>query len=133
VGTLIPQNKDIKQSKDIKSKNKRLKKVNKMAAKKLLMEKGLVIGREIKKATEQFVTSDGVVIPAQPDRYIIHVITSSCVDEKDGMQYITEMDFKVTAEEYKQFTYMKQIIATFEFVVTDKGGTSKPVKLELKG
>ena len=101
--------------------------------KKLIKEEGFVLGREIKEATGEFVTRDGQVIPAQPIRYVIHVITSSLVDERDGMSYISQLSFKVTAEEYAKFTYLKKIEAVFEYVVSDKGATPKPVKLILKG
>lgn len=104
-----------------------------MSAKKLVKEEGFVLGREIKEATDEFVTRDGQVIPAQPTRYVVHVVTSSLVDDKDGMSYISSIDFKVTPEEYKQFTYLKKVDAIFECVGTSAGLTQKPVKLVLKG
>lgn len=103
------------------------------SVKKLIREDGFVLGREIKKATEQFVSRDGVVIPAQPIRYVIHVVTSSLVDDKDGMQYISQIDFKVdTKEEYDKFTYLKKVEAYFECSATDNGLNQKPFKLVLK-
>lgn len=103
-----------------------------MAAKKLIKEEGFVLGREIKDATSEFVARTGEVIPAQPTRYIVHVVTSSLVDEKDGMAYISTLDYKVTEEEYKKFTYLQKVEAFFECVATDSGLVSKPVKLVLQ-
>ena len=102
------------------------------AFKKLIKEDGFVLGREIKEETQQFVSRDGTVIPAQPTRYIVHVVTSSLVDEKDGMSYISQIDFKVTAQDYEKFTYLKKVEAFFECLATDAGLTQKPVKLVLK-
>ncbi len=101
------------------------------ANKKLIKEEGFVLGREIKEATDEFVSRDGEVIPAQPTRYVVHVLTSSLVDKVDGMSYISQLDYKVTKEEYEKFTYLKKVVAIFECVATDKGFASKPVKLEL--
>ncbi len=100
--------------------------------KKLVKEQGFVLGREIKDATDEFVSRDGQVIPAQPTRYIVHVVTSSVVDKNDGMAYISQMDFKVTAQEYSKFTYLKEVDAIFECVATATGLTPKPMKLELR-
>lgn len=103
-----------------------------MAQKKLIKEEGLVLGREIKEATSEFVSKDGVVVPAQPEKYIIHVVTSSVVDVKNGMSYITTMDFPVDSIEYEKFTYMKKVDAIFELVATSTGFANKPVKLILQ-
>lgn len=98
---------------------------------KLIREEGFVLGREIKEATDEFVSRDGVVVPAQPTRYVVHVLTSSIVDKVDGMSYISQLDYKVTKEEYEKFTYFIKVVATFECVATDNGFVPKPVKLEL--
>ena len=106
--------------------------VIKMAEKKLIQEYGFVLGKEIKEATNEFVSRDGVVIPAQPTRYIVHVITSSLVDDEDGMSYMTRIDFKFdNIEEYKKFKYLTKVVAVFEYTVTDKVAVSKPIKLSL--
>lgn len=102
------------------------------AAKKLIKEEGFVLGREIKDATPEFVSRTGEVIPAQPTKYLVHVVTSSLVDEKNGMAYISTLDYKVTEEEYKKFTYLQKVEAYFECVATDSGLVSKPVQLVLK-
>lgn len=102
------------------------------AAKKLIKEEGFVLGREFKEATSSFVARTGEVVPAQPPKYIVHVVTSSLVDEKNGMSYISTLDYKVTEEEYKKFTYLQKVEAYFECVATDTGLVSKPVQLVLK-
>ena len=49
--------------------------VIKMAEKKLIQEYGFVLGKEIKEATNEFVSRDGVVIPAQPTRELVITCT----------------------------------------------------------
>ena len=100
-----------------------------MAEKKLIMEKGFVLGREIKEATEEFVSRDGKIVPAQPKRFVVHVITSSMVDKLDGMSYMTKMSFTVDEDLYKKCTYKIDVEAVFEYVVTQTGGVPKPIKL----
>ena len=101
-------------------------------AKKLIKEDGVVIGREIKKATEEFVGADGKVVPAREQRFVVHCITSSIVDDHDGMQYISAVDFEVDKETYMKCTYLKKIEGIFEFTATDKGGRNTPVRLIVK-
>ena len=98
-------------------------------AKKLIKEEGFVLGREIKKATEEFVGADGRVVPAREQRFVVHCITSSLVDEQDGMSYITTVDFEVDKDTYYKCTYLKKIEGVFEFTATDKGAKNIPVKL----
>jgi len=106
--------------------------VKKMAEKKLIQEYGFVLGREIKEATNDFVSKDGTFIPAQPIRYVVDVITSSVVDDEDGLKYITRLQYKFdNIEEYKKFKYLTKVVAVFEYTVTDKGAVSKPIKLSL--
>lgn len=100
-----------------------------MADKKLIKECGFVLGREIRKATEEFVSRDGKTVPARPQRYVVTVITSSLVDEFDGMSYMTKMDIEVDVDTYKVCTYKTDVEVIFEYVVTQNGGVSKPIRL----
>ena len=98
-------------------------------AKKLIKEDGFVLGREIKKATEEFVGADGRVVPAREQRFVVHCITSSIVDDQDGMSYITAVDFEVDKDTYMKCTYLRKIEGVFEFTASDKGAKNIPVRL----
>ena len=100
-----------------------------MADMKLIKEEGFVLGREIKKATTAFVSRDGKEVPAQPERHIVHIITSSLVDEKDGMSYMTKMSVPVDVDIYNKCTYLTKVEVLFEYVVTQTGGVPKPLKV----
>ena len=101
-------------------------------AKKLIMEKGFVLGREIKEATEEFTGKDGNVVPAQPKRFVVHLVTSSKCDEKDGMSYISRMSYKTDEKTYNSLTYLTKVLVTYEYSVLSTGNEIiNPVAIEI--
>lgn len=100
-----------------------------MADVKLLKEEGFVLGKEIRKATEEFTGRDGRVVPAQPERYIVTVIVSSMVDNNNGMKYITKFDVRVEKTLFDKLKYLQKIEAVYEYVTTATGGIPKPLEL----
>ena len=100
-----------------------------MAEVKLLKEEGFVLGKEIKKATEEFTSRDGRTFPAQPERYIVTVVVSALVDANMGMSYMTKMDIKVDRDLFNKLRYLQKIEAIYEYVATEKGGIPKPLQV----
>ena len=59
----------------------------------------------------------------------MHLVTSSLVDDKDGMSYISKIDMTVSRELYELCTYLRKIELLFEYVLTANGAMPKPLKL----
>jgi hypothetical protein len=89
-------------------------------------EKGVVISKIFKGATNQFTDSTGKTVPAQPDRRYVKVVSSDKFTQENGFEKPAIMEFKVEQEEYDRFKYLSPVIVTFEF------GTygNKPISVE---
>lgn len=91
--------------------------------KKLIKEEGFVLSREIKEATEEFKGQDGRVVPAQPKRFMVTVVTSSFVDKNDGMAYMTFHKPAVVEEKiYEKLTYRTPVVVIYEYIPGQNGG-----------
>lgn len=68
--------------------------------KKTFKESGIVVGKEIKEASEEIKFMENgkeKVIPAQPMRYIVKIVSSEDVDEKNGMATPSYVEFTLNS------------------------------------
>lgn len=93
-----------------------------------VMERGIVLSKEFKKATESFKTSDGSLIPAQPDRYVVKVASAYACTKDMGLNNPTIIDYKVEKEVFDKLVYLQEVEVIFELSTS---GASKPVSLKI--
>ena len=70
------------------------------AIKKTFKEIGLLLSKEFKPATKEIeMKENGVtnIIPAQQDRYILKICTSGNIDDFDGMDTPSFVEFKINS------------------------------------
>lgn len=68
--------------------------------KKTFKESGIVVGKEIKEASDEIKFMENgkeKVIPAQPMRYIVKIVSSEDVDDKNGMATPSYVEFTLNS------------------------------------
>lgn len=93
-----------------------------------IMERGIVLSKEFKKATESFKATDGSIIPAQPDRFVVKVASAYACTKDMGLANPTIIDYKVEKEVFDRLTYLQEVEVVFEL---SSSGTNKPVSLKI--
>lgn len=83
--------------------------------KRIINEQGIVLSKYMKKATDGFKAQDGRIIAAQPDRYFVKVASSYKIDEVNGLEEVTILDYKVDATNYNKFKYQQTVNVAYEF------------------
>ena len=93
-----------------------------------IMENGKVLNKEFKAAMDSFKGSDGSVVPAQPDRYVVKVISSYKFTKEEGYERPTILDYKVDKETFDRLTYGTDVQVVYEM---STAGSNKPVSLSI--
>lgn len=70
--------------------------------KKIISENGIVLEKIFKAATNEFVNQAGQTVAAQPDRYLLKVVSGECFDKDNGFSNSTILDYKVDYMTYSK-------------------------------
>lgn len=99
-----------------------------MAVKRLIKEEGIVIEKIFKEAMDSFKTSDGIIVPAREDTYILKCVSSADFTKEKGFSSCAVLDFKVDKAVFDKAVAFSPVVVRYEF-----GNTNlKPVSAELK-
>jgi len=96
--------------------------------KRIIKEDGIVLEKIKKDATQEFKSSDGRVVPAQPDRFILKVISGEKFTNEDGFAQSTVLDYKVEQNVFNKVKAYSPVVASYE--ISNYG--AKAVGIELK-
>lgn len=96
--------------------------------KRLIKEDGIVLEKVFKKASDEIKLSDGRVIEAQPDRYILKCISGEDFSKETGFLNSTVLDYKVEKNVFDKVVAYSPVIVKYD--VSNYG--AKAVTVELK-
>ena len=96
--------------------------------KRMIKEDGIVLEKIFKGATEEFKASDGRVVGAQPDRYILKCVSGEDFKTDAGFLNSTVLEYKVDRQVFDKVKAYSPVIVKYE--VSNFG--AKPVSAELK-
>lgn len=96
--------------------------------KRIIKEEGQVLEKIKKEATPEFKSSDGRVVPAQPDRFILKVVSGEKFTQEDGFVQSTVLDYKVDQSVFNKVKAFTPVVASYE--ISNYG--AKAVCVELK-
>lgn len=96
--------------------------------KRMIKEDGIVLERIFKEATDEFKSSDGRVVPAQPDRYILKVVSGEDFSQNDGFLQSTVLEYKADKQTFDRVKAYSPVVVRYE--VSNFG--AKPMSVELK-
>lgn len=96
--------------------------------KRVICEEGVVLEKIHKDATEEFKGQDGRVVPAQPDRYSLKVISGESFKKETGFSNSTVLEYKVDKALFDKVLAYTPVVVKYELSTY---GT-KPVSLTIK-
>lgn len=96
--------------------------------KRMIKENGVVLEKIFKEATDEFKASDGRVIAAQPDRYILKVVSGEDFSKEKGFIQSTILEYKTDKATFDKVVAYTPVIVGYE--VSNYG--AKPMSVELK-
>ena len=96
--------------------------------KRMIKEEGIVLEKIFKEATDEFKISDGRVVSAQPDRYILKVVSGEDFSKDKGFLQSTVLEYKISKAIYDKVVAYSPVIVRYE--VSNYG--AKPMSVELK-
>lgn len=96
--------------------------------KRMIKEEGIVLEKIFKEATDEFKSSDGRIVAAQPDRYILKVVSGEDYSKDKGFLQSTVLEYKTSKEIYDKVVAYSPVIVRYE--VSNYG--AKPMSVELK-
>lgn len=99
-----------------------------MNVRRMIREEGIVLEKIFKEATGEFKSSDGRVVPAQPDRYILKCVSGEVIDKNIGFKNATVLDYKAEKAVFDRVVLYTPVIVKYE--VSNFG--PKPESVELK-
>lgn len=82
--------------------------------KRMIKENGIVLEKIFKEATDEFKSSDGRVVPAQPDRYILKCVSGEEVSKDAGFLNSTVLEYKTDKETYDKVHYGSSVEVRYE-------------------
>lgn len=85
------------------------------APKRKIVEEGIVLSKEFKAATQEFTNSEGKVIPAAPDRYIVKVASSGNITKENGLEDTTILEYKVDKAIFETLGYLSKVRVSYNF------------------
>ena len=96
--------------------------------KRMIKEDGIVLEKIFKEATNEFKSADGRVVPAQPDRFILKVVSGENFSDLNGFENSTVLDYKTTKEVFDKAKAYSPVSVKYE--VSNFG--AKPDSVEIK-
>lgn len=82
--------------------------------KRMIKENGIVLEKIFKEATEEFRSSDGRVVPAQPDRYILKCVSGEEISKDAGFLNSTVLEYKADKDTYDKVHYGSAVEVKYE-------------------
>lgn len=98
--------------------------------KRLIKEDGVVLEKIFKAATNAFKGQDGREVEAQPDRYVLKVVSGVNFSKETGFENSTVLEYKVDKTIYDKVIAYTEIIATYE--LSNYGAKAVSVALKNK-
>lgn len=95
--------------------------------KRLICEEGVILSKEHIDATSEFTSSKGEKVAAQPEKYVLKVISSPLFKQNEGFVNPIILDYKVDSLVYASVKYGDKIKVYYEF--TSYGCKAKDVEL----
>lgn len=96
--------------------------------KRMIKEEGIVLEKIFKEATYEFKSSDGRVVPAQPDRYILKVVSGEEFSQEKGFLQSTVLEYKTDKHIFDKVKAYSSVLVKYE--VSNFG--ARPMSVELK-
>ena len=96
--------------------------------KRMIKENGIVLEKIFKEATNEFKSQDGRVVPAQPDRFFLKVVSGEEFDKEKGFVNSTVLEYRVEKALFDKVVANSPVIAQYE--LSNFG--AKPHSLTLK-
>lgn len=96
--------------------------------KRMIKEDGVVLEKIFKEATKEFKNSAGEIVPAQPDRYILKVVSGEDFSKENGFLQSTVLDYKTEKAVFDKVIAYSQVVVKYE--VSNFG--AKPDSVQLK-
>ena len=98
------------------------------AIKRMIKEDGIVLEKIFKEATDEFRSSDGRIVPAQPDRYILKCVSGEDFDKNTGFAQSTVLEYRADKSVYDKVVAYSPVVVRYE--VSNYG--AKPMGVGLK-
>ena len=96
--------------------------------KRMITEDGVVLEKIFKEATNEFKSQDGRVVPAQPDRYYLKVVSGEKFTEEIGFVNSTVLEYRVDEAFFNKVKANSKVVAHYE--LSNFG--AKPMSLGFK-
>lgn len=96
--------------------------------KRMIKEEGIVLEKIFKEATNEFKSSDGRVVPAQPDRYVLKVVSGEEFSKEKGFLQSTVLEYKTSKEIFDKVVFNSPVVARYE--VSNFGAKADSVQLK---
>lgn len=96
--------------------------------KRMIKEEGIVLERILKPATNEFKGSDGRVVPAQPERYILKCVSGEEFNKDDGYMQSTVLEYKVEKTIFDKVVFASPVVVKYE--VSSFGAKANSVQLK---
>lgn len=93
----------------------------------MINEKGIVLEKFFKKATDAFTSSDGKAVPAQPERYILKCVSGEEFSKVDGYVNSTVLECKVDKATFDKAQFGSNVCVKYE--LSNFGVRADSVKL----
>ncbi len=96
--------------------------------KRLIKEDGIVLEKIFKAATSSFKGQDGREVAAQPDRYVLKVVSGESFKKETGFVNSTVLEYRVEKELFEKVVANTPVVASYE--LSNYG--AKAVSISLK-
>lgn len=94
----------------------------------MIMEDGIVLEKIFKGATDEFKGSDGRLVPAQPDRYILKCVSGETYSKEIGFAQSTVLEYKVDKTTFDRVSAYTPVTVRYE--VSNYGAKADSVILK---
>ena len=94
----------------------------------MIKEEGIVLEKIFKEATKEFKSSDGRIVEAQPDRYVLKVVSGEDFSKDKGFLQSTVLEYKCDKTVFDKVIAYSPVVVKYE--VSNYG--AKPMNVELK-
>ena len=95
--------------------------------KRMISEKGMVLEKIFKKATDGFTGSDGRAVAPQPDRYILKCVSGEDFNAVDGYSQSTVLEYKVEKAIFDNVKFGSKVLVKYE--VSNYGAKADSLEL----
>ena len=96
--------------------------------KRLIVDTGIVLSKEYKEASDEWVNAEGRKVDAQPERFLVTCASGEAVSEDEGLRNCYVDTYKVSREEFQKIKYLQKVKCTYEF----SSYGCKPVSISLE-